>query len=97
MRYTGTRDGNETRRDSKGYEYETDSKTGLPKMTEDSAKAMREQANEITRETKGSTRGTRALDQSRSMGNPAMFSKGGSVSKRADGCCQRGKTRGKMV
>ena len=27
----------------------------------------------------------------------AMFSKGGSVSKRADGCCQRGKTRGKMV
>ena len=27
----------------------------------------------------------------------AMFSKGGSVSSRADGCCQRGKTRGKMV
>jgi len=27
----------------------------------------------------------------------AMFAKGGSVSKRADGCCQRGKTKGKMV
>ena len=27
----------------------------------------------------------------------AMFSKGGSVSKRADGCAQRGKTKGRMV
>jgi hypothetical protein len=26
-----------------------------------------------------------------------MFAKGGSVSKRADGCAQRGKTKGRMV
>jgi hypothetical protein len=26
-----------------------------------------------------------------------MFAKGGSVSKRADGCAQRGKTKGRMI
>jgi hypothetical protein len=30
-------------------------------------------------------------------GKMQLLSKGGSVSKRADGCAQRGKTRGKMV
>jgi hypothetical protein len=30
-------------------------------------------------------------------GQPMKFKKGGSVSARADGCAQRGKTRGKMV
>jgi hypothetical protein len=30
-------------------------------------------------------------------GKMKLLSKGGSVSKRADGCAQRGKTRGKMV
>jgi len=28
---------------------------------------------------------------------PGMFSKGGSVSSRADGCAQRGKTKGRMI
>lgn len=28
---------------------------------------------------------------------PKKYAKGGSVSSRADGCAQRGKTRGKMV
>lgn len=28
---------------------------------------------------------------------PAPYKKGGSVSKRADGCCVKGKTKGKMV
>lgn len=28
---------------------------------------------------------------------PAKFAKGGSVSSRADGCAQRGKTKGRMI
>lgn len=28
---------------------------------------------------------------------PRKFAKGGSVSSRADGCCQRGKTKGRFV
>jgi hypothetical protein len=28
---------------------------------------------------------------------PKKYAKGGSVSSRADGCCQRGKTKGRMV
>jgi hypothetical protein len=95
MRYTGSRDGKETRRDVKGWEWEIDPKTGEPKLAKDSAAVMREQAAELTRETKGALRGTRATDKSRSMGNPAMYAKGGSV--RGGGCEQRGKTRGKFV
>lgn len=30
-------------------------------------------------------------------GEPTKMAKGGSVSKRADGCCVRGKTKGKML
>jgi hypothetical protein len=30
-------------------------------------------------------------------GEPAKMAKGGSVSKRADGCCTKGKTKGKFV
>jgi hypothetical protein len=37
--------------------------------------------------------GTPPMPSSKARG----FSKGGSASKRADGCAQRGKTRGKMV
>lgn len=34
---------------------------------------------------------------SRMPSEPVKKAKGGSASSRADGCCQRGKTRGKMV
>jgi hypothetical protein len=34
--------------------------------------------------------------QSPSLDNPIMQAKGGSVSSRADGCAQRGKTKGRM-
>jgi hypothetical protein len=95
MRYTGSRGGKETRRDVKGWEWEIDPKTGVPNMSEDSAAVMREQAAELTRETKGALRGTRATDKSRSMGNPVTHAKGGSV--RGGGCERQGKTRGKFV
>jgi len=94
MRYTGSRGNKETRRDVKGWEWEIDPNTGEPKMSEDSAALMREQASELARETKGALSGIRATDKSRSMGNPAKFAKGGSV--RGSGCEQRGKTKGTM-
>jgi hypothetical protein len=45
-------------------------------------KARDEADNEVKRETRGKVPGLK---------------KGGSVSARADGCCSKGKTRGKMV
>jgi hypothetical protein len=95
MRYTGSRGDKETRRDVKGWEWDIDPKTGTPKMSEDSAALMREQAAELARETKGALRGTKATDKSRSMGNPATFSKGGKV--RGGGCERKGKTKGRFV
>lgn len=43
---------------------------------------MREARNEIRRETKGKA--------------PKAYAKGGTASSRADGCCSKGKTRGKV-
>ena len=43
---------------------------------------MREARDEIRRETKGKA--------------PKAYAKGGTASSRADGCCAKGKTRGKM-
>lgn len=45
--------------------------------------ASRAARSEIKRETKGMA--------------PKAYASGGSVSSRADGCCTKGKTRGKMV
>ena len=71
----------------------------------------REAADEIKRETRGveKTSTDRARDDAREMktqqqnekaSNEASkdmgFAKGGSASSRADGCCTKGKTRGKM-
>lgn len=39
----------------------------------------------------------RASGQDYKKGGCVKMSKGGSASKRADGCCQRGKTRGKII
>lgn len=36
-------------------------------------------------------------DDKKAKGGKVKMAKGGSVSKRADGCAQRGKTKGKMV
>ena len=86
MRFTGyDQDGNETRRDSKGWEWHVDKKTGVPRMAEDSAAIRREQAGDIQRETRHTVRGTRALDASTKMGNPARYANGGLVKPKVGG------------
>lgn len=95
MRYTGTRGDRETRRDSKGWEWEIDPRTGDTRMAEDSAGLMREQAGELRRETRGALSRDAATDKSRKMGNPAThYAKGGVT--RGDGCVTKGHTKGKM-
>ena len=43
------------------------------------------------------SRRLRARNEMKKGGGVKKFASGGSVSSRADGCAQRGKTRGKMV
>ena len=66
--------------------------SGTPRMK--SAKKMYEDMlNEPTRPSAGHT--TKAMDMADKMFAPAKKAKGGVT--RADGCAQRGKTRGKLV
>jgi hypothetical protein len=48
----------------------------------------------------GGSSGTGSAGEIKALTNPRAMKKGGkisSASKRADGCCQRGKTKGRMV
>lgn len=82
--------------DQKAEEYrrqarEMESTTNLPASLEKSAKQKVEDVNLQKKEAKASTTAS-------TMGK--AFRKGGSVSSassRADGCAQRGKTRGRMM
>lgn len=74
-----------------------------PEMTLDDVVTpqTRERRKDMVQETKDAAAqeaATREYDKA--MPSPERFAKGGSVgsaSKRADGCAQRGKTRGKMI
>ena len=48
----------------------------------------------------GGSSGTGGAGEIKALANPRAMKKGGKISspsKRADGCCQRGKTKGRMV
>jgi hypothetical protein len=82
---TGTREVRDTKTDTVRSERTMPSPQALQEAA-DAAMRVKEDMAPTTRTTMGMKKG-----------GCVKMAKGGSASKRADGCAQRGKTRGKMV